>query len=65
MGDVHLIRDLAHLLDQTAKGLALDDFRYRMNDSAKLGTIAVRDIGEQLGALPFLESSVGSFEHNG
>lgn len=64
MGDVHLIRNLAHLLDQTAKVLALNRFRHRVNDGAKLGTIAVRDVGEQLGALPFLESSVGSFEHN-
>lgn len=46
MGDVHLIRNLAHLLNQAAKGIALDSFRYRVNDSAKLSTIAVRDIGK-------------------
>lgn len=65
MGDVHLFRDLAHLLDQTAKVLALDRFRHGVDNGTKLGTIAVRDIGEQLGPFPFLESSVGSFEHNG
>ena len=65
MGDVNLIRDLSHLLDQTAKILAFDRLRHRVNDGAKLGTIAVRDAGEQLRALPFLERRVGSFEHNG
>lgn len=32
MGDVHLIRDLAHLLDKTAEGLALHSIRNRVND---------------------------------
>lgn len=65
MGDVHLFRDLAHLLDQTAKVLALDRFRHGVDDGAKLRTIAVSDIAEQFGSFPFLESTVGSFEHNG
>lgn len=65
MGDVDLIRDLSHLLDQTAKILALDRLRHRVDDGAKLGTIAVRDAAEQLSALPFPERAVGGFEHNG
>jgi hypothetical protein len=30
-----------------------------------LGTVAVGDVAEQFGPFPFLESTVGSFEHNG
>lgn len=65
MGDVHLIGNLAHLLDEAAKRFALDIFRHGVNDGAKLGAITVGNIGKQLSTLPFLESSVCSFKNNG
>lgn len=64
MGDVDLVGDLADILDELAKGFALDFIGNRVHNGAELTAIGVCNISEQLGPLTFLESAVGGFKDN-
>lgn len=65
MSDVHFIGNFAHFFHKAAKRLALNFFWHGVHNGAKLGTIAVCNIGEQLGTLSFLESVVSSLKDDG
>lgn len=64
MGYVDLVGDLADVLNETAKGFALDSIGDRVHNGAELTTVGVCNISEQLGTLSFPESAVGGFKYN-